>query len=93
MIKNFQTFLYQQCQLKSDQKIVLAVSGGIDSMVMLDLFSKLEYQLVIAHCNFKLRASESDEDCKFVKNLENSYNIKVYTRDFNTSEFEFAFIA
>lgn len=87
MIENFQTFLNQECQLDPGQKILLAVSGGIDSMVMLDLFSKLEYHLIIAHCNFKLRAKESDEDCEFVKNLESSYNIIVHTKEFDTIEF------
>ena len=43
-------------------KFLLAISGGVDSMVLLDLFSKTNFKYAIAHCNFGLRDNESDID-------------------------------
>jgi len=87
MIEFFKSYLIKDCNLQDNKKILLAVSGGIDSMVMLDLFSKLDYTISIAHCNFKLRGKESDEDCEFVRNLENRYQLNIYTKEFDTEDF------
>ncbi|WP_264435130.1 ATP-binding protein [Flavobacterium agricola] len=48
-------------------KLLLAVSGGVDSMVMLHTLNKLNYNVTVAHCNFRLRGSESDEETEFLK--------------------------
>ena len=48
------------------KKLLLATSGGIDSMVLVHLFHQLKFQIAIAHCNFNLRGSESDADEEFV---------------------------
>ncbi len=45
-----------------DDRILLTVSGGVDSMVMLSLFTRCGYRVGVAHCNFQLRGAESDED-------------------------------
>jgi tRNA(Ile)-lysidine synthase len=55
--------------LQKQHKLLLAVSGGADSVVMTDLFFKAGFDFVIAHCNFQLRAEESERDEKFVKDL------------------------
>lgn len=68
-------------------RILFAVSGGVDSSVMLDLFSRLGYEGVIAHCNFKLREEESDQDEKFVKSLAEKYDLPFVTTSFNTREY------
>ena len=49
------------------QKIILALSGGIDSMVLADLLLKAHADFVVAHCNFHLRGEESDDDERFVR--------------------------
>ena len=60
MIKNFKKFIRDHNLIRSNQRVLLAVSGGVDSMVMSDLFIKSGYEAAIAHCNFSLRGSESD---------------------------------
>ena len=67
-------------------KFIVAVSGGVDSIVLLHLCRNLKLNFVIAHCNFKLRGKESDDDELFVKNLAARYKIKFYSNSFNTKE-------
>jgi len=66
---------------------LLAVSGGIDSVVMLDLFIRSGYTCSIAHCNFKLREEDSDLDESFVQELAAKNNIPFYSVSFNTEEY------
>ncbi|MDR2836904.1 MAG: tRNA lysidine(34) synthetase TilS [Bacteroidales bacterium] len=68
-------------------KILCAVSGGIDSSVMLHILQKLNFECVVAHCNFQLRAEESDRDEKFVKSLAEKYNLKFLTIKFDTHKY------
>lgn len=67
-----------------NDKIVLGVSGGLDSVVLLNVMHKLGYNIVIAHCNFHLRKDESIRDEKFVEDLALSYNIQYEKTDFDT---------
>ena len=75
-------------ELDPGRKILLAVSGGIDSMVMASLFlnSGKDIPFAIAHCNFHLRGAESDSDEALVRNWAESHGIDFYTKDFATSE-------
>lgn len=70
-----------------NQKILLAVSGGIDSMVMLDLFMKSGFQTGIVHCNFGLRGDESDADEKFVSESARIYRCPLYVKKMDTKSF------
>ena len=63
-----------------EDKILLGVSGGIDSIVMLHIFHSLGINIGIAHFNFKLRGSDSDKDEKFVKALASQYNIPFFCK-------------
>lgn len=65
-------------------KILLAVSGGIDSMVMVDLFRRLNCNFAIAHCNFHLRGEESMRDERFVTDYATKHNITLYKQEFDT---------
>ncbi len=76
---------YRLCDQQS--KILLAVSGGVDSMVLLHLFHKAGYPIAVAHCNFRLRGGESDEDEKFVEEQCKHYNVPFYSRQFNTNNY------
>jgi tRNA(Ile)-lysidine synthase len=67
MLNKFKRFLTENDLLKPDNRILLAVSGGIDSMVMTHLFLRLKYETGIAHCNFSLRGDESDRDEEMVQ--------------------------
>ena len=64
--------------MQPNEKILLAISGGIDSVVMLDLFDRTGIKYAIAHCNFKLRLFESDDDEMFVRQLAHKYSVEVY---------------
>jgi len=87
MFKKFQSLLSENFLFLKDKKLLLATSGGIDSMVMVDLFHKLHYKIAIAHCNFQLRNAESFEDEKFVVDYAHKHNIPIYTTKFDTQAF------
>ncbi len=80
-------FVRDKLNIKSNESILLAVSGGIDSMVMCDIMRKLNLDLAIAHCNFSLRAEESDGDEQFVRDYAEACSIRFYSKKFNTLEY------
>jgi tRNA(Ile)-lysidine synthase len=69
------------------KKLLLATSGGLDSMVMAHLFHKLNFEIAIAHCNFQLRGMESFEDQNFVQEYANVYTIPLFLTQFDTKAF------
>ncbi|MBC7652524.1 MAG: tRNA lysidine(34) synthetase TilS, partial [Deinococcales bacterium] len=68
----------------SSHQLLLAVSGGIDSVVMVDLFAKAGFNFKIAHCNFQLRGDESVRDELFVQALGKKYKKQVFVKLFDT---------
>lgn len=69
------------------QNILLAVSGGLDSMVLVDLCLKSSLNISIAHCNFKLRAEESDAEERFVVDFAKNHNLTIFSEQFDTNKF------
>jgi len=69
------------------KKCLLTVSGGMDSMVMCDLFHRSGFPFAVAHCNFNLRGKESDGDEHLVKTLAKKYKVEVFTKSFATKEY------
>lgn len=69
------------------KRLFLAVSGGIDSMVLLDLFHQLDYEIAVLHCNFSLRNIESDGDEEFVRSYCEAKSIPVHIQKFDTIQF------
>lgn len=70
MLKAFQTFIKSEQLFKPSDKILLTVSGGVDSVVMCELFYQSKLKFGVAHCNFGLRGKESDgENQSFVKKI------------------------
>jgi tRNA(Ile)-lysidine synthase len=67
--------------------LIIAVSGGIDSVVLCDLCAKAGFSFSIAHCNFQLRGGESDRDEKFVKQLADKYQVPYFIKKFETEIF------
>ena len=65
--------MQEQLMPSTGTKLLVAVSGGIDSVVLLDVLVHLGYKCVVAHCNFHLRGTESDEDMAFVAELAAHY--------------------
>ena len=80
-------FAAQYQLFKEDAKILVAVSGGVDSMVMLRLLHDAGVNMVVAHCNFKLRGKESDDDETFVKIEAQKLGIECRVKNFDTAEF------
>ena len=84
MLNDFKKYITENDLIKSGDRILLAVSGGIDSMVMTHLFLQLGIDLGIAHCNFSLRAGESDKDEEMVRKYAADHNIPFYFKQFET---------
>ena len=80
--EHLQTFRLQL----SNQPILLAVSGGIDSVCMTHLFYQAGIPFAMAHCNFGLRGSESDGDQNLVENLAKQYNCPLHVKAFETKK-------
>jgi tRNA(Ile)-lysidine synthase len=71
----------------NDSFFFIAVSGGVDSIVLTDLIAKITNRFTILHCNFNLRNEESKRDEQFVFSLQNKYNTTVLIKEFNTTEY------
>ena len=69
------------------ESILLAVSGGVDSIVMAHLFLKKPVKICIAHCNFHLRCAESDSDAAFVQEWASSRGVECLIKDFDTQQY------
>ena len=77
----------QQCvSLQGAKRLLVAVSGGPDSVVLLDALHREGFSVVIAHCNFHLRGEASNEDAKFVKSLATKYQVPYCQIDFDTEK-------
>lgn len=87
MLEKFQNHSIQNFQFLKDKKLLLAISGGLDSMVMLHLFQNLNYEIAIAHCNFQLRGLESFEDQNFVEDYAVANDIPIFITQFDTKNF------
>jgi tRNA(Ile)-lysidine synthase len=87
MQKGFVSYIQKEKLFHKTEKILLTVSGGIDSVVMCELFHKAGYNFGIAHCNFQLRNNESDADEIFVEALAEKYHVEFHSIAFDTSAF------
>jgi tRNA(Ile)-lysidine synthase len=87
MLQSFQKNLLSLVPKVKGKKLLLAVSGGVDSVVMAELFHKAKYSFAIAHCNFGLRGKESDGDEEFVKGIADCYGAKFHVKEFHTNEY------
>ncbi len=86
-INAFQQSILQQNLFTAKDQLLLAVSGGIDSVVLTDLCFKAGYHFTIAHCNFQLRGEESEADEAFVRSLGEKYKVEVKVRLFDTEQY------
>ena len=87
MLEAFKKFINYLIPNARDQKYLLAVSGGIDSMGMLHLFQQSDYNFAVANINFKLRGKEADNEATFIKEYCDKNNIKLYQEEFKTEEY------
>lgn len=87
MIDQFQAYINRCNLIAEGEKIVLALSGGMDSMVLADLLLKAKVEFVAAHCNFHLRGEESDGDEKFVREYAEKHDIQYFVKHFDTEKY------
>ncbi|MBR3492323.1 MAG: tRNA lysidine(34) synthetase TilS [Bacteroidales bacterium] len=87
MLEQFQAYINRYNLIVEGEKIILALSGGIDSMVLADLLLKAKVEFVAAHCNFHLRGEESDGDEKFVRKFAEKCGIQCFVKHFETEKY------
>lgn len=69
------------------KKLLIAISGGLDSSVLTHLFNELDFSISLAHCNFSLRGKESNKDEQFVKKLGEKLQVPTFTIKFDTDDY------
>lgn len=83
----FKKHISDQHLFMAKDKLLLAVSGGVDSVVLCELCKQAGYDFVIAHCNFQLRGAESERDEQFVQQLGEKYAVEVKVKKFDTEQY------
>lgn len=87
MLEDFKHHIDTHFSFLLKTKILVTVSGGLDSMVLLYLCKKLTLNIAVAHCNFQLRGEESDGDTAFVENYCTAFKIPFFKKHFDTQAF------
>ena len=85
--RRVQQFIEEKSLFAPDDKVLVALSGGADSVAMLHLLVSLGYRCECAHCNFHLRGEESDRDERFVRQLCEKMSVKLHVIHFQTKEY------
>jgi tRNA(Ile)-lysidine synthase len=87
LLQRFQDFIKQQNLFHQKDKLLLAISGGVDSVVLCELCKQAGYDFSIAHCNFQLRGEESERDEKFVGHMAIQYGAEILVKKFDTEKY------
>ena len=87
MLEKFKENIEKNFPYLKGKKLLLACSGGVDSVVLVNLMDSLEYDIALAHCNFSLREKESDMDADFVEDLAKTFSIPVFVETFDTHKY------
>jgi len=87
MLQRFINYIKDNHLFNQADTILVEVSGGIDSVVLLDLLDKAGFAVAIAHCNFRLRGAESDGDEHLVSDLAKKYDAPLFKTSFDTTQY------
>ncbi len=87
LLEKFKQYIQKENLFQPKDRLLLAVSGGVDSVVLCELCKQAGYDFVIAHCNFKLRGAESERDESFVRSLAEKYAVQFFVKTFDTIEY------
>lgn len=85
LLQRFKLFIREKNLSLQKDHLLLAVSGGIDSVVLCELCKQAGLIFSIAHCNFNLRGGESERDEQFVRRLGEKYGVEVLVQKFDTN--------
>ena len=84
MKNKVQYFITEKSLFKREDKLILGISGGADSVCLMHVLLALGCSFELAHCNFNLRGEESDADEDFVKELAKNHQLKIHVKQFDT---------
>lgn len=84
MLRRVSTYIRQRGLLRPDEPVLVAISGGADSVALLDVLLRAGYPCIAAHCNFHLRGAESDRDEAFVRELCTAWQVELEVQSFDT---------
>lgn len=84
MLDQFQLFIKKHDIFHENEDLLLAISGGIDSVCLLFLLLELNIKPALAHCNFQLRGEDANADEQFVRKLATNHNLKIFVKRFET---------
>ncbi len=84
LVESFRAYIAVHGLFSHDDKILVAVSGGVDSMVLMRLMAAEGYRFAVAHCNFQLRGLESDGDEHLVEEEARRYGVEYHSIHFDT---------
>ncbi|MCD2259173.1 tRNA lysidine(34) synthetase TilS [Psychroserpens luteolus] len=87
MLHSFNSHINKSLPFLNEAKLLIAISGGLDSVVLTHLCHQLKLNVALAHCNFNLRGIESDADETFVVNLAEQLGLEIFTQHFNTEAY------
>ena len=87
MKNKVQHFIVEKSLFSKEDKLILGISGGADSVCLMHVLLALGYSFDLAHCDFNLRGKESDEDESFVKELAKKYQLKLHVKQFDTTSY------
>ncbi len=87
LLKRFVDYIQVEHLFAAKDILLLAVSGGVDSVVLVELCHQAGYDFVIAHGNFQLRSAESERDEQFVRGLGKKYGKEVLVKRFDTTTY------
>ena len=87
LLQRFTNFIKKENLFQPADKLLLGVSGGVDSVVLCELCNKAGFNFAIAHCNFQLREDESERDEAFVKELAEKSSVEIFVKKFETEKY------
>lgn len=87
LLKLFLAYVKKENLFQLKDKLLIAVSGGVDSVVLCELCKRAGFDFSIAHCNFRLREEESDRDEHFVKSLAEKNSVAFFVKKFDTEKY------
>ena len=87
MLRRVQKYIRDERLLRAGDRVLVCVSGGADSVALLDVLKRGGYECVVAHCNFQLRGEESERDEQFVRRLAEQMGVELCVTRFDTQEY------